>query len=70
MLFSNRLIPILALFLCFTLLPATILADTKIPSSPSINEVVIDGRWTMPNEWTDATEFSDTRGKRLFGYFF
>ena len=69
MLFSNRLIPILALFLCLTLLPATaIAADTPIESSKSVNNVTIDGKWTSPNEWKDAVEYDNVRGKRNFGY--
>jgi hypothetical protein len=45
------------------------MATSSFVSSPSINKIIIDGKWTEKNEWSDASEFSYQRGKNVFGYF-
>lgn len=34
-----------------------------------MNKIIIDGKWTEKNEWSDASEFSYERGKNVLGYF-
>ena len=57
-------------FLFIILLPSKSFAAFNILSSTSHNNVEIDGKWTTPNEWKDATEFSVKRGMYILGYIF
>ena len=59
---------LIASILCLTLFFGTSIAAISESSSPYENEVKIDGKWTTPGEWADASEFSNIRGKREFGY--
>ncbi|MCW3975845.1 MAG: hypothetical protein NWE86_06355 [Candidatus Bathyarchaeota archaeon] len=69
---KNKIL-IIATFLGFMLFFARSSATIAITSSISINEVTIDGKWTTPHEWEDATKFSLKRGNEMTqiisGYF-
>jgi hypothetical protein len=55
---KNNLILFIVVLMSFTLTLSPVFAIMNAPSSPSINEVTIDGKWTNAEEWTDATEYS------------
>ena len=70
---KNKILIITAFF-GFMLFFARGSATIAITSSLSINEVTIDGKWTTPHEWEDATKISLNRGNEMTqiipGYFF
>lgn len=69
----KKFIPSKALFFslifCSLLIVESSMATSSFISSPSVNKIIIDGKWTEKNEWRDASEFSYERGKNVFGYF-
>jgi hypothetical protein len=50
------------LLLCAVTGAESSFAAESIPSSPSTNEVTVDGKWTTPDEWRDATEMRAAGG--------
>ncbi len=59
---SSRLFALVLLLLCAVTGPESSFAAESIPSSPSTNEVTVDGKWTTPDEWIDATELHAAGG--------
>ncbi|MCZ2845689.1 MAG: hypothetical protein O2U61_04225 [Candidatus Bathyarchaeota archaeon] len=57
------------LILCSVLFIESSIATSSFLSSPCMNKIIIDGKWTAKNEWSDASEFSYERGKNVLGYF-
>ncbi len=69
MYFNKTILLTIIILLLLVLLPSKSFAAFNILSSTSQNEVEIDGKWTTPNEWGDATEFSVKKGMHVLGYF-
>jgi len=68
---KNTLILFIIVLMSFTLTLSPVFAIMNAPSSSSINEVTIDGKWTNAEEWADATEYSvktSSVSRNLVGY--
>ncbi len=60
--FAHRLGILFALLLCFLVIVQPTVATTSISSSPSTNDVTVDGKWTTAGEWDNATELQARGG--------
>ncbi len=68
---KNNLIFFIVVLISFTLTLSPVFAIMNGSSSSSINEVIIDGKWTNEEEWADATQFSvrtSSIARNLVGY--